>query len=82
MSAIDLDGGECATIAFCSVRYAMGRRTYVVGDVCALVKRLRPMMLESAVTTLLREIERAIAEGRTGDAIDEAEWRALVEVLR
>ena len=39
-STIPISGEALDTLALCAFRYAMGRQTYIVGEVCDLVERL------------------------------------------
>lgn len=49
-----------ATAAVCSVRYALGRSTYVVGDVAALVRALWPSLDPRTRSVVLRDLREAI----------------------
>jgi hypothetical protein len=39
-STIPISSEALDTLALCAFRYAMGRKTYIVGDVCDLIERL------------------------------------------
>lgn len=70
-----------------SLRYAMGRRTYVVGEVIEDVERFFTKFSKAErrwiIEEIERELERAASEGRTlGDEGDHQDWKALLERLR
>lgn len=64
-------------ILFWAFRYALGRRTYAVGDVAEAIKlhklRLTPMMR----TMIASEITDADLRGGLGDECDERCWSAV-----
>ena len=39
-STIPISGEALDTLALCAFRYALGRQTYIVGEVCDLIERL------------------------------------------
>lgn len=70
----------------CTVRYAMGRQSYVVGEACDLVRTHRHWLAPEQVVQIAREIreelEYAARCGRTvGGTIDDAAWRRLLGEL-
>lgn len=67
-----------------SVRYALGRRTYVVSDVCGMVKRNSSQLSVSDAATMRLDIRQAVelaqVSGTTvGDRCDHESW---VDILR
>lgn len=69
------------TLLLCSVRYALGRRSYIVSDVCRIVRETLKGMNDSdnIRALIIRDIGEELARGRAGDAMDEKEWRKLLE---
>lgn len=63
-----------------AVRYALGRRTYAVGDTVHYVLPLVPKLSDLTLWVIERDIlERDKIEGGLGDACDERQWRRLLE---
>ena len=77
---------DLRVLALCTMRYALGRRSYITGDACHLIRLYRPhlgphnvAMMANEITT---ELDRAEAQGRTvGDQIDHDLWRGLARDL-
>jgi len=67
-----------------AARYAIGRRTYAVRDVCDVLTRRVSELSGTSRAAILRAIDEAEAEGEDalGMAMDAREWRRLREVLR
>jgi len=76
----------------CSVRYALGRRTYIVGAVCDIV-RSQKHLSEKCLNNIIETIERAKAEEKMlyihkphmsphkllGDDCDKQNWLDLLK---
>lgn len=66
-----------------TVRYAMGRSSYIVSDACGMVRRYAPQCLtRGQIAQVGREVREAVrlateAGGTLGHAMDQAEWEAL-----
>ena len=70
-----------------ATRYALGRMTYAVDDVCRYIKYYIKEMSENCIDILIRDIEDEIKYwndmGRTcGMECDERQWRELLELLK
>ncbi len=81
ISIEDLD-----TMLFSSIRYAMGRMTYVVSDTAEIVraywKYLSKPRREQIITELRNELERAARENRLiGMEMDHEVWQKLYDDL-
>ncbi len=66
-----------------SVRYAMGRQTYIVKDTCDMVRRYRRHIPEEQVMIIIRDVQREVEMverqgGTLGADFDHAEWKKLV----
>ena len=70
-----------------AVRYALGRMTYAVQDVCKYVKSKKSSLSDickrAIIKDIVDEINRYHICGQTcGMACDEREWLKLVEMLK
>ena len=66
-----------------SVRYAMGRQTYIVKETCNMVRRYRKHLREQDAMIIVRDVQREIdmVEGMNktlGADFDHKEWQKLV----
>lgn len=81
---------DLGTLLLCSMRYALGRRSYIVGYVASMIVEYLPLVSTSDVGIMTRElhdeINRAEENGKTlGDKQDHAVWwklRDTLEVLK
>jgi hypothetical protein len=69
-----------------SVRYAMGRRSYIVGQTCDMVRRYRDYLKPTEIQVIARdigeELDRAKRMNETlGMEMDHKEWVKLLEEL-
>lgn len=64
-----------------SVRYALGRRTYIVSETCEWVKRYGPLLETPYRDIMIRDIEEQERWGY-GDSCDLERWMDLLEWLR
>lgn len=67
------------TILISAVRYALGRRTYVVGITTDYVARQLPKLSDSCIKIITDDIKNPL--GGYGDPWDEREWMCLLEQL-
>lgn len=70
-----------------AVRYALGRRSYAVGQVCDEVMALLPAMSEADREVMARDIDEALSEAAAhgytlGDPCDDEAWRRLRAALK
>ena len=75
------------TILICAVRYALGRKSYIVGEVAQYVMFCRKKLSQACVNIIIRDIEEEMVfyhrAGQTlGDECDERTWKNLLEVLK
>lgn len=61
-----------------AVRYAIGRRTYIVGWTVRETIRVWDSLPVEVKGTILRDLSEAIATDSLGDACDRAEWEKLL----
>jgi len=69
------------TLSVYAVRYALGRRTYAVADVCDVVKRNIDALNDNSVNVIRRDIARALEDGDAGDPCDVDRWRQLLQSM-
>lgn len=74
--------GEAEDISMMLVsaeRYALGRRTYIVGWTCEIIKKNMHLLSEKDKQVMIRDIEQAYSYG---DECDKQMWMLLLEKLR
>lgn len=60
-----------------AVRYALGRRTYIVLDTVNYIKHVLPYLQRNDIHTIYTDIAKAESEKRLGDECDVKDWLAL-----
>ena len=75
------------TILVCAVRYALGRMSYIVGEVCSYVKFHRKKLSQYCINIIIRDIEEELERyhnsGHTlGMECDERQWVELLRILK
>ena len=75
------------TILVCAVRYALGRMSYTVNDVCEYVKAKRKGLSQYCINIIIRDIEEEIERYHNachilGDLCDERDWFELLQILK
>lgn len=70
-----------------TVRYALGRSTYIVSEACRLVHAYRPYLTQYQVVQLEKEVARALEQAQmagehVGMKQDHVTWTHFVEELR
>jgi hypothetical protein len=69
------------TILICAFRYALGRRTYVVGSVVQEIHRVWNSLSEGDRELIVREIlEHRERFGNLGHECDERDWMSVVDI--
>jgi len=68
-------------ILLCAVRYALGRRSYIVGLVCNYIKKRLESLSFVAIGHIIDEITEAEKEDGLGSEIDKNEWLNLRRIL-
>lgn len=76
IKVIDATDEDFGAILTCAVRYALGRRTYIVSLVVDFIKPLLPELSKKTLTVMERDIETA---GNYGDeSVDKPVWMDLL----
>ena len=69
---------QLESILLCAVRYAIGRRTYMVGEVTGFISPLIPQLSDNALYVIRNDITDAETYKNLGDEkIDAPLWKAL-----
>lgn len=80
-----IDSRDVGPLLISAVRYALGRRTYIVSETCTWVRRYWPSIDANSREVIGRDVEEAIASsvpGSLGGGIDADEWRRLAAWMR
>ena len=64
-----------------ATRYTLGRQTYAVGIMCAILKRVSKTLTDNAREVIIRDIETQEKYGYGADW-DRTEWMEALEVLK
>ena len=75
---IDDDFGEMMNWA---VRYALGRRTYAVGDTCRFVQSVLPFLDHKTLFVMARDIKEKTDLSDLGDQCDANNWLDLMKAI-
>lgn len=83
---MNLRDNDLWVLLLCSLRYAMGRASYVTGEVANLVWRYRNHLTQPQRAQIAGEIRTAVREAHNGGGflgmkMDEAEWVRLADRL-
>ena len=75
------------SILICAVRYALGRMSYIVKDVCDYVTFKRKSLSNECINIIIRDIEEELeryhgAGYKLGMECDERQWVKLLEILK
>ncbi len=80
---IVLDQHDFYMLLLSTVRYALGRRTYIVGWICNKVSVFSPKLLPQQRKVLIKEIiDYGKRGGDYGMEFDKEEWMALLKLLK
>jgi len=69
---------ELQTFLMCSFRYALGRKTYIVKDVCELLTKYMGNIERYHQRKIIVEICEAIERNEAGMECDRQEWLKVV----
>ena len=73
----DLSDQDFGSMVISAVRYALGRQTYIVGDTCAFVRQLLPVLHPITLAVIERDIANAWSYG--DEKIDKPYWMELLD---
>lgn len=75
---IAVKGADLQSLVLCSVGYSLGRQSYVVHEVCSLVRQYHAVLDAQTIRTILRYIDTAPSLGMDCDV---SQWMALKAFL-
>ena len=80
---VEINGnkGDLSAMLVSSVRYALGRRTYIVNWTCEFIERNQHLLSARDKLVMIRDIEQQKEFGY-GDDCDEKDWKRLLVVLK
>jgi hypothetical protein len=73
-------GVDSDILLFCAFRYALGRRTYVVGTIASIIAANWKNLSVDQRQSYQKEIREAIAHNRAGMDMDVMEWEKLLDL--
>ena len=73
---------ELETLLFYSFRYAIGRMTYVVGDICDLLIKHKDKLSKMTKELIIKDILTALHRDMAGREWDRDQWEILVYKLQ
>lgn len=82
MTDITITTQEFQKLIIESVRYALGRRSYVVEETNELVRKYLPKIDNNTLGILIRDIELEADRDMLGMDFDKKMWLALLDTLR
>ncbi len=76
-----MDNEDIDTLVFCSFRYALGRKTYIVNDVVDLIIKYKDQLSLNTIELIILETFEAIQEGEgsAGMQMDVNEWEKVLK---
>lgn len=77
----DISPHHLGVMLVSSVRYALGRQTYIVAETAHIVRTYLKMMNSEDIIVMARDIGQASKEGRLGMECDMHEWEILLSQL-
>lgn len=73
------NASDLSVLFLAAERYALGRRTYMPGLICEIIKNNINLVLTKDINVMIRDIENAYS---LGDKCDEIEWKKLLDFLK
>lgn len=71
---------DLSAMLLCAVRYALGRRTYIVDWTCSFIIKNAHLLTERDKKVIIRDIKEQERFGY-GDKCDEKDWLKLLKFL-
>ncbi len=76
-----LNANDLDTLFFCSFRYALGRRTYIVHDIASLILENKERLKRQTIAKIIEEIYGSVMTGSAGMKCDVTIWQNLATYL-
>lgn len=82
MQSVSVPCGERFSEMMVSVvRYALGRRNYIVSDTVSYIKHVLPYLIRNDIHVIYTDIVEAESENRLGDDCDVHDWLSLKKCI-
>jgi len=78
---MEITSGDFDDLVWPAVRYALGRKTYVVDQVCRVVIKYIDDVSDYTRLQLLKEIQYALDNKEAGMEMDELNWKEVIRAL-
>lgn len=78
---MDLSQNNFESLCVCSVRYALGRRTYVVYEISEIIKKNLNDISDESLKVILKDIEDHQNSNKLGDDSDANDWLYLKSLI-
>jgi hypothetical protein len=87
MESVTLTEQEFEMLVRYTMRYAMGRKSYIFSEITELIEQYNPFFSSTFRNSIILEIERKLIRseemgGFLGDAFDHRHWQTLVKKLK
>lgn len=87
MTQLTINSDDLGLLALCSLRYAMGRKSYITSSVAEIIEARWNEFSSNDKVTILRDLERALglasdAGQPLGMTMDDSMWRGLLDRLK
>lgn len=82
MQSVSVPCGErFSEMMVSAVRYALGRRNYIVSDTVSYIKHVLPYLIRNDIHVIYTDIVEAESENRLGDDCDIHDWLSLKKCI-
>lgn len=82
MTNITITQEDFNDLAWMATRYALGRKTYVVGGLCKILIKHSQDLFDGNKAQTAYEIQQAIEKEEAGMPMDVAEWKKVLKTFR
>ena len=79
---MNIKKNEFEDLIFCSFRYALGRRTYIVSTVAEIILKHKDVITNNTKHLMIKEILEAVEKNQAGMDCDVHMWKTVVDELR
>lgn len=82
MQSVSVPGDDkFSEMMVAAVRYALGRRNYIVSDTVSYIKHVLPYLIRNDIHVIYTDIVEAESENRLGDDCDIHDWLSLKKCI-
>lgn len=75
-----MDAYELGSLLVYAMRYALGRQTYAVNDVCGAIRKHWPRLLDREKGVIKRDIREWLEPHKYYSSSDINEWSSILEL--